>query len=304
MTPLGAVGLAVAAYSFWVLADTSLKLAGASQLTAPQVIGTVGFFEALLLVVGSLGRGGPRVLWPRHPLKQVLRSCLDLANNLCVVVAVRHVPLALFYILVFFAPLITVLLAAAVLREPVGLRRGLAIVVGFVGVVVAVHPSGGALHPGYGIGYLACLVCVLCFSVSVVWSRVLAQTETPESLTFVSGLVMLLAGSALTTGHWQPLSWHLAGVLLLTGLFSLGGSFCFFLALRHTAAAKVVPFHYTQLLTGAALAYAIWHERPTVAMLGGAVLIVGAGWYTAMLSRAESRLPAEMAREPQPAATP
>ena len=289
ITSRGAILLALAAYTFWVLADTSLKLAANAHLSAPETIALVGFFEVLLLLAYGTYRGTLRHLWPREPHKQFLRSCLDLANNLCVVVALRHLPLALFYILVFFAPIVTVLLAALFLQESLDLRRSLAIVIGFAGVVIAVHPSRTGWQPGYAIGYLACLVCVLCFSTNIVWSRILTQAETPESMTFFSGLVMLVMGSLLALHHPHAVPLKTAATLASTGLFSVGGSLCFFLALRHTATANVVPYHYTQLLTGAALAFAIWHERPTLAMWAGAVLIAGAGYYTASLSRATAQ---------------
>ena len=290
ISQLGAIGLALAAYTFWVLADTSLKFAGASHLSAYEILAVVGLTEILVLVIYALVRGNLRGLRPRYPLKQVMRSCLDLGNNLCVVVALRHIPLALFYILVFFAPMVTVLLAAAFLNEALDLRRGIAVFVGFCGVVVAVHPSRTGWHPGYAIGYLACLVCVLCFSVNIVWSRVLTKDETPESMIFVSGIVTFLVCTTLSLHHAEPVTRTHAGTLAATALFGIGGSFCFFRALRHTVSANVVQYHYSQLLSGAALAYIIWGERPTPAMWAGAVLIAAAGYYTAALARDASQV--------------
>ena len=285
ITQLNAIGLALAAYTFWVLADTCLKIAGASHLSAYEVLAVVGLAEIVLLLAYALARGTVRDLRPRHPRKQILRSCLDVGNNLCVVVALRHIPLALFYILVFAAPIVTVLLAAAFLDEPLDLRRSLAVLLGFCGVVVAVHPTRSGWHPGYAVGYLACLVCVLCFSTNIVWSRVLTQDETTQSMIFTSGLVTFVVCAALSFHNPQPVSAVLAGTLSAVALFGIGGSLCFFLALRHTATANVVQYHYSQLVTGAALAFAIWRERPTLAMWLGALLIAAAGSYTASLSR-------------------
>ena len=285
ISQFGAIGLALAAYTFWVFADTCLKMAGASHLSAFEVLGVVSVAEVSILLTYALCRGNLRGLLPRHPSKQILRSCLDVGNNLCVVVALRHIPLALFYILVFFAPMVTVLLAAAFLDEPLDLRRGLAVLVGFFGVVVAVHPSRASWHPGYAIGYLACLVCVLCFSTNIVWSRVLTQNDTTESMIFTSGLVTLVVCAATSLHGMQPVSLTLAGILSATALLGIGGSLCFFLALRHTDTANVVQYHYSQLVTGAALAFAIWRERPTLSMWAGALLIVAAGLYTASLSK-------------------
>lgn len=288
VTPLGAVGLAVAAYSCWVLADTSLKIAGSSSLPAYEVLALVGMAEVILLLLLGFARRDLSALWPKQPSRQLLRSFLDLGNNYCVVIALRHLPLAMFYILIFFAPMVTTILSAYFLHEHLNWKRVLAIVVGFAGVVLAVDPFAAG-RPGNVVGYLACLVCVVCFSINMVWSRVLTQTESPESLTLVSALVMTLAGCL---GMLYQVHRPGSGLTLLlgaTGFFCIVGSYCFFLALRYAAAATVSQFHYSQLLTGAAIAWLIWREKLTAGMLCGAVLIIGAGAYTAAVSCASEQ---------------
>ena len=272
----GAIGLALAGFTFWVLADTSMKLAGNSRLPAYEIIAFLGVVVAAALVVRGFLQGNPRGLLPKSPARQLVRSCLDLGNNLCVVVALRHLPLTLFYILVFLAPMVTALLTAVFLRERMGWRKVLAIVGGFAGVVVAVNPFGTA-RQGDWIGYAACMVCVACFSVNMVWSRVLMRTETPESLTLFSGLVMIVAGLGLMMWHAEPVTLRLAGMLTAMGLFCAFGSMCFFVALKHTSPVHVSQCHYTQLVSGALLTWLIWRETPTVHMVAGSVLIVAAG---------------------------
>ncbi len=282
VSQLAAVGLALAGYTFWVLADTSLKIAGGSRLPAYEVVAGVGLATVALLVLFALARRDLKPLRPKNVQAQVLRSCLDLANNLCVVIALRHLPLPLFYILVFFAPIVTTVLAAIFLKEPLEWRKGLAILTGFFGVVVAVNPFGA--RAGDWVGYGACLVCVAAFSVNIVWTRRLTQSETPESLILFSGIVQAVAGGVAMLWLAAPVSARMTGVLSACALFCVLGSFCFLLALRSAAAATVTQFHYSQLLTGALLAWLIWGERMTHAMVAGAVLIIGAGLYTATRS--------------------
>jgi drug/metabolite transporter (DMT)-like permease len=272
----GAIGLALAGFTFWVLADTSMKLAGNSRLPAYEIILCLGVVVAAALVVRGFLQGNPQKLLPKSPARQLVRSCLDLANNLCVVVALRHLPLTLFYILVFLAPMVTALLTAVFLRERLSWRKVLAIVGGFAGVVVAVNPFGSA-RQGDWIGYVACMVCVACFSVNMVWSRVLMRTETPESLTLFSGFVMIVAGLGLMLWHAEPVTLRLATMLAAMGLFCAFGSMCFFVALKHTSPVHVSQCHYTQLITGGLLTWLIWRETPTVWMVAGSVLIVAAG---------------------------
>ena len=299
MTQFEAVGLALAGYTLWVLVDACVKLAGASALPGYEISGLMGLSMASLLVVRAVWRRDLAAVWPKDPRRQVGRAMLDLVNILGVVVAIRHLPLAMFYILIFCSPMVTTLLAAAFLGERLEWQKGLAIVAGFAGVAIAVNPLGatraGNGTAGYWTGYLACAVCVMAFSTNTVWSRKMTRTETAESLTFFSGAVTAVAGLGAMLWHAAPVSAPLAGVMLGTGLFGLVGSLCFFAALKHAPAATVSQYHYSQLLTGAVIAYVFWHERLTPAMVVGAALIVVSGVYTAARSYgAEVRVQAEM----------
>lgn len=229
-------------------------------------------------------RGETRDLWPRQPGRQLVRSCLDLVNNLCVVVALRHVSLTLFYILIFLAPMFVTVLAAIFLDEKVGGKKATAVISGFAGVVVAVNPLG-ASREGDWVGFGVCMVCVSCFSANMVWSRVLTQTESPKSLAFFSGMVMAAAGFGAMLVHSEPLSEQLLAGLFAMGAFCAAGSICFFLAVKHTSASNVSQYHYTQLVTGAVVSYLVWRELPTVWMVIGGSMIVASGLYIAMLAR-------------------
>ena len=287
ISQLRAVGLALAGYTCWVLADTCLKIAGGVPAPPYELIGGIGVATVVLMLLVAAVRRNFGALRGRSLRAQVLRACLDLANNLCVVVALRHLPLPLFYILVFLAPMVTSLLAVVFLRERLPWQKAMAILLGFAGVVVAVDPFG-AQRAGDWQGYAASMVCVAAFSANIVWTRRLTQRETPESLLLYSGVVQAAFGGVLMLAvRTVPLPARTGGVLGLIAACGLLGGLCFLLALRSAAAATVTQFHYSQLVTGALLAWVIWGERLTHAMLAGAVLIIGAGLYTAARSYAQ-----------------
>jgi len=286
----GAIGFAVAGFTFWVLTDTCIKLVGQSALPAYEVTGFLGLFMALFMAAYALGRGEVHALWPDHLGRQTLRSCLDLGTNVSVVVALRHLSLTLFYILIFLAPIATSAMGAVFLHEGLTWRKVVAIVAGFAGVVIAVDPFGST-RQGDWVGFAACMACVAFFSVNMVWSRVLTQTERPESLTFFSGVIMAAGCFVLMLWHAAPLTARLTGGLVAMGVFCALGSLFFFVALKHTTAATVSQYHYTQLLSGALLGYLIWHTKPTVFMVLGGVLIAAAGLYIAVTAP-RSRHPA------------
>jgi drug/metabolite transporter (DMT)-like permease len=281
---LEAIGFAVASFTFWVFADVMVKLAGESALPTYEIFGFLGLFIVLFMVVYGLWRKEVKALWPIHPQRQFLRACLDLTNYLLIIVALRHVPLTLFYILVFTAPMLIALLAAIFLREHLEWRKATAIVTGFLGVVIAVDPFGTEKQ-GDWIGYGACLLGVACFAVNMVWSRTMTQSERSDSMTFFSGLVMAVIGLGLMLWHAEPLGRDTLAMLGAMGLFSTLGNVCSFIAIKHTTAANVCQYHYTQLISGAGIGYLVWHEQPTLAMLSGSVLIIASGLYIAARSR-------------------
>lgn len=282
------MALALAGFTLWVFTDTAIKLVGQTGLPWYEVLAFLGLFMAVFLFARSLIRRDLSALRPHQMRPQLLRSALDLGNNICVIVALRHLTLTLFYILIFLAPITVALLSSLFLRERLSWRKLLAILAGFAGVVIAVHPWRGSREAD-AIGYAACMVCVACFSVNIVWSRVLTQTETPESLTLFSGTVMALVGFGLMLLHAAPLSPRIAALLIAMGALCATGSLCFFVALRDTTAANVSQLHYTQLLTGALMAWAVWHQAPTTYTLTGAVLIIASGLYIAALAAQDRR---------------
>lgn len=286
ISELGAIGFALAGFAFWVFADSSIKLVGQSGLPAYEMVAFLGLVMAVFLGVYAVVRGEARKLMPHRLELQLLRASLDMVNNVCVVIALRHLTLTLFYILIFTAPMVIALLSAAVLGEGLPWRKAAAILTGFAGVVVAVHPwsaqrAGPREWDWIGVG--VCAVCVACFSTNMVWSRVLTRTERPESLAFFSGLVTAAAGFGwMALGRAEPVTPRLAAGLVAMGVFCALGTLCFYVAVKHTSAANVSQFHYSQLVTGALVSYLVWRDIPGPYVLAGGALILGSGLYIAV----------------------
>ena len=278
---LRAICFAVVGFTCWVLCDSALKLAGRSQLPSYEIVAFLGLFMVVFISLYGCWQGDVKGLWPKRPQRLLVRSLLDVGNNLCVVIALRHLSLTLFYILIFTSPMLVVVLGRLFLHEQLDLRRAAAILVGFLGVIVAVYPfrSSGSSE---WIGFAACAVCVSCFSAAIVWSRVIAQAERPESMTFFSGLVSAVVGLAAMLLYVAPVTGRLLVALVFTGLLGAIGNICVYLALKHVTAATVSQYHYTQLVSGAIAAYLLFGETPTAWMLIGAVLIVAARLYIAV----------------------
>jgi drug/metabolite transporter (DMT)-like permease len=285
ISELGAIGFALAGFTFWVFTDTTIKFIGQYGLPPYEMVAFLGLSMAIFLFLYCLMKGELHALHPHRIDRQIARACLDMINNVCVVIALRHLTLTLFYILVFMAPMVIALLSAIFLGEKLPWKKAASVIAGFAGVIIAVHPWSSA-REGDWIGFLACMICVACFSVNMVWSRVLTQTERPESLAFFSGLVTAAAGFTLMAFvHAVPVTLSLTAGLFAMGLFCALGTLCFYIAVKHTSAANVSQYHYTQLVTGTLVSYLVWRTKPGPYILLGGSLILASGLYIALSSR-------------------
>ncbi len=159
VSDLNAIFFAVLGFTCWVLGDSCIKWVGQYGLPPEEIVAFMGLFMALTLALQAAVRRNLGSLRPHSVVRQALRSLLDMTNNVCVVIALRHLTLTMFYILVFTSPLVISLLSAAFLGERITPKKTLALLAGFCGVVIAVAPWGHAQHIDL-IGLMSCLVCV------------------------------------------------------------------------------------------------------------------------------------------------
>jgi drug/metabolite transporter (DMT)-like permease len=195
-------------------------------------------------------------------------------------IALKHLPLTLFYTAAFTAPLVIALLAVLFLRERLAAAPIIAITAGFAGVIVAIDPLDN-LTQGDWTGYTAMFVSVICFAASAVWLRLITQSETSDSIAFFTSLVGAALCGGLTAWYAVPVSPATLLILFAMAVFTLIGSLCNFTALRMTTAATVSQFHYTQIVAGSLLGFLIWHDVPALHTVLGAAIIIASGLYIA-----------------------
>jgi drug/metabolite transporter (DMT)-like permease len=282
---LPAVALAVAGFTCWVFSDTLMKLVTEANLPPYESVAFLCLFATVMMVMKGAAQGSVVALWPQRPSRQFLRTALALACSMANTVALKGLPLTLFYTVVFTAPMVISMLAVLFLRERLRGAQVVAILAGFAGVVVAIDPMGDLMR-GNWTGYAAVFAGVLCFSASAVWLRVITRSETTDSIAFFSCFVGTLVCGGLTVWHAVPVGLSTLLLLMAAAVFTLIGQLCNFTALRLTTAATVSQFHYTQIVAGAALGFLVWHDVPTLQTLLGAAIIVGSGLYIAALTQA------------------
>jgi len=284
-----AIGYAVLGFALWVATDSCVKWVGEAQLPPQEIVFFLSFFGMITIAAYACARRRPKHLWPNRPRAQIVRAALAFTTGIFNAIALKHLPLTLFYITVFTAPLMIALLAAVFLREKLTWQKIVAVVVGFVGVMIAIDPFRDIGH-GSLIGFGAAFVSAVCFAVSVIWLRHITQSETSESLVFFGALFGAICGGVATLYHAEPVTLKLFPILVAMGVLCVGGNLAVYGALRSTTAANVSQFHYTQIIGGALLGYLIWNEIPTLNLLAGSVFIIASGLYIASHARKTDNL--------------
>ena len=224
-----------------------------------------------------------------------LRALAATGAQLCWFTAVTIMPLAEATALNFTSPLFAVVGAALILRESVGPRRAIAVVVGFTGAVIILRPGVEALTMAAWIVLAASLFQAL----AQLAARSLSSTESPNLIVLYLSLMMTPMTGVAALFVWVPPSWSAIGWLAVMGLISTLGQQSLVRGFRAAEASVVAPFNYGRLIFTALLAYLFFGEVADLWTWVGATVIFGATIYTA---RRESQLrrparPADRAAE-------
>jgi drug/metabolite transporter (DMT)-like permease len=275
------------AVMFFSLMDAVLKTLSAHY--PPLQMACLRGLTALPLVLAWIQwRGGwgrlKHLRWSLH----ILRGLLGIAMLALFTRGVSELPLSAAYTIFFIAPLLITALSVPVLKERVPSAHWWVIGIGFIGVLVAIRPSGGDLEAGFAtVGGLAVMGAALCYSVAAITGRLLSRSDSTESLILTMMLFMSVGGGLLAWSGWKPVSMDHAGLLLALAVTGFLGQLTINEAFRHGQASAVAPFEYTALAWGLGLDWLIWSTLPEAHTWLGAAIIVGSGLY---LVRREKRI--------------
>ncbi len=241
------------------------------QATWLRFVGHVMFSAALLWPFAL-----PPSLRSAKPLMQVVRSILMVVTTAFNFVALRYLQLDQTVTIFFLTPLLVAGLAGPLLGEWVGWHRMLAIVTGFVGVLLVVHPGIGTVHWAM----LLALIATLGYSFYNLATRYLAAFDPAAVTQTYTPLAGVLIMAPFALADWQ---WPQAGAqwLLLASLGFWGGLGHWLLILGHRSApaSALAPFIYFGLIWMSAAGFLAFGDVPTWWTLLGAAVVILSGLY-------------------------
>lgn len=232
---------------------------------------------------------GTHLLRTNHPKLQVARGALAACSATLFIVGVQYVPLADAVAITFVAPFLVTVMAAVILREPVGYRRWIAVGVGFIGTMIVIRPGLGVIHPASGF----LVVAASAFALRQVLSRMLAGDDRTQTTVAYTAIVSWCLLTIPLPVFWQTPTVGLELVLLIAiAVLAALAETLVIMALRASQAVVVAPVQYSLLIWGTGYGLIVFDQFPDMWTWIGATIIIATGLYTIQREWRATRRPA------------
>ena len=214
-----------------------------------------------------------------NPRLQLLRGLCMVTTNLLFISALRFIPLAEGTSIVYLTPLLVTVFSGPMLGERVGRLQWVAVLVGFVGVLIVVRPGSSLFQPVT----LLALGSSCSFSLYQLITRKLNRSDSTTTTNFISGMVSVAVTSLMLPFCWVTPTWYFGALMVVLGMSALVSHLLMTQAYHYARPATLAPFTYTQLLFAGVIGYLFFHQLPDmlglvgmlVIALGGLLVIVG-----------------------------
>jgi drug/metabolite transporter (DMT)-like permease len=221
-------------------------------------------------------QGLRRALRTSRPGLQIVRSLIAVVEGGMFVLAFRYLPLADTHAIAATSPLIVIALGVVFLGERAGPARWLAVLAGFIGVMMIIRPGFRSLDWPV----LLPLVGAIMWAGYQVLTRLAARVDSPDTSLIWSILVALVATTFVGPIDWQwPTAWVWTLMVAIAALGAVS-HYALIKALDYAEAGAVQPYSYTLLVWATLLGVLVFGDVPDSWTIAGAAIVVASGLYT------------------------
>ena len=199
-----------------------------------------------------------------------LRCIFGLIALVAIFTALRNLPLATVVSISFAAPIFTTIFSIFLLKEKVGFYRWLAVIVGFIGIIVITEPGFSSLN----IYYLYPIIFCLGLSYVAIAIRQLSTSEPVWLISLYFSVAITLLSFLTIPYGWVMPSLNDLVILSLVGIFGGVANLWLSQSYKYSEVSLVTPLKYLALVFAIIFGYFIWGEVPTIKTLLGAALVI------------------------------
>lgn len=236
-------------------------------------------FLGLLAIVLPFAvlRYGFDAITPKRPWLHIVRALLLICSSVFFIRAVEGLPLADTIAIVFVYPFLITALAPFLLGERAGLVSWIAVVSGFIGVLVVARPGFTDL----GWPALMALLCGVCFAFALITTRRFLVTAPPTVTATWTAATGVLVFSLLVPFFWVTPDESQLGLLLLLGALSAVSQIATITACSKCDMAVLAPFGYTEIVAATVTGFVMFGDLPDGVTFAGIAIIVASGLFIA-----------------------
>lgn len=227
-------------------------------------------FSALIVLMPWLIAQGPSALHTQHLGLHLFRSCTGLIAMYCFFYVLANMPLAAAMMALLTAPFIVPFVARVWLGEVISQKTLVAILLGFVGVMIVLKPSGGSIN----IFVVLALFCACLVAINKCSIRKLSATEPSARIVFYFTGIATVVSAIPIIIDWQPIETHLWLWIALMGLMASIGQLLMTKAFQLASPVKIGLLTYSSVVFAAILGYWFWQEPISAGLVLGTGLIV------------------------------
>lgn len=230
----------------------------------------------LVCIVGFLVSTKSLHLLKTTQLKlQMLRGFIGFFSMYAMFYSFDALPLTDSTVLVFASPLFITALSYPLLKEKVGLKRWIAVFVGFFGVFIMAQPSGKVTLLGVAAGLFSAFLEAVIGNMA----RMLSKEDHPITTVFYHTFIIWVISIFFVPFCWQPIQMENHIFLCILGALAAIGQVFLVKAYSLAPVSVVAPLLYTLIIWTSIIGYFRWGEKLGKEILIGGPFVIGAGIY-------------------------
>ena len=261
--------------------DTVMKLLLDDGFAVLQVLAVRSWFVVPAMALWAWRTLGGEALRTKRPGLHFVRVVLGFFAPFFFFSALQTMALADATVIFFGATFLMTALSVPILKEKVGPHRWGAVVVGFVGVLIALEPGGefSFVTGTDALGPLYALLASLSYALLMLITRWMGPGEGAFKQVIYFHAWMCVAATAFSVSDFKPMSGGDVSLVVIAGGIAILGHLSLTRAFSIAPVGLVAPFEYTALVWATLFGFLVWGHVPGAPVLIGAAVIVGSGLY-------------------------
>ena len=275
------IALMLSAMASLPFLDVCAKILGRQGIPVMEIVWARMAFGSLLTLPFALKIAGPRGLLPNRPVYHSFRAAFLIAATGFFFWALHYLSIADCLSIFFVQPLIVTMLSPVVLGEHVGIRRWIAVVIGFIGTLIIIRPGFQEISPGQ----LLALGAGTSLAIYMLMTRKISGENHAMVTTFHTSFAGAIIASVIAWFVWQTPTASQWGLFVLLAFIATFGHFLIVRAYDYCEASLLAPLAYTEMIMATAAGWWFFGDFPDRWTFLGVGILIACAIYISVRER-------------------